>query len=241
MNFQSFDQLLHFDVAGTWVLGKGAALLVVGEQAASLAAALPSRAQSSVSHTQQRLWFGLPLLGAPFPLFVGAVLTERSSVLQQVSLFAWLEDNYIEQPRAEIWGLTPLGEQPVVFVRDLDMDRPLELWLRAPTTAEWSQLVGVVVADARIGQHLLRTPDQAALALMALDLPADAQPFVATLAAAVSRGASLKAALRQHRKTTDPALMHRCESWRVLARAVRVLSTAEAENNLPALEATRMW
>ncbi len=239
MNFCSFEQLLYLDVAGAWFIRKNAALLVVGNRAASFA--LPSAHALAASFARERLWFGLPLLTSPFPLFVGAILTERGTLLQQMALFAWLEDNYIEQPRAEVLGLTPFGEQPVVFVRDVDMDRAVEVWLRPSATQDWARLVGVIIADERLSRAEAMTADQAALALMALDLPADAQAFVSTLVSAVQRGTTLKAALRQHRKTTEPALMHRCEGWRVLARAVRVLSAAEASAATLLLEAPRGW
>lgn len=168
--------------------------------------------------------FGLSILTAPFPLFVGAVMTERNTLLDQMSAFAWIEDNYIEQPRAEVFGLTPFGEQPVLFMRDFDMDRPVEAWLQAPQPLGWVRVVGAAVASSR---HAVEAqslpPDEAALALMALDLPTDAQPFVESLAMDVAHGVPLKAALRQRRKTTDPALMRVCDGWRVFSRSAGVV------------------
>jgi hypothetical protein len=177
-------------------------------------------------HAEQdvRLWFGLPILTAPFPLFVGALMTERNTILQQMSLFAWIEDNAIEQPRAEVFGLTPFGEQPVLFLRDFDLDRPVEVWLQTPQPTGWAQVVGAAIATAQhIGPRRALAPDQAALALMQHTLPADAQLFVASLANEVGQGATLKAALRRQRRTTSATLMNVCEGWRVLARAVSVV------------------
>lgn len=223
-----------------------AALALVGDRAEALAESLRASTGIPCLVTDIRVWFGLPILTAPFPLFVGAVLTERSAILNQMSVFAWLEDNYIDQPRAEVLGLTPFGEQPVLFVRDFDMDRPLEAWVQTPQPSDWARLVGVVVASSRHSgaQHTL-PPDQAAVVLMALHLPDDAQPFVESLAREVAQGVPLKTALRQRRKTTDAALMRACDGWRALSRAasVVVLNPDQPGDALRALELAppRRW
>ena len=224
MQYQSFNQLLHIDVRCVQAIAGHAALLIVGDCANDLSHRLAEA--GCVIHTEQdaRLWFGLPILTAPFPLFVGALMTERNTILQQMSLFAWIEDNAIEQPRAEVFGLTPFGEQPVLFLRDFDLDRPVEVWLQTPQPTGWAQVVGAAVATAQhAGPRRALAPDQAALALMQHTLPADAQPFVAGLAAEVKQGTTLKVALRRQRKTTSEALMNLCEGWRVLARAAAVV------------------
>jgi hypothetical protein len=167
-----------------------------------------------------RLLFGLPILTAPFPLFVGGLMTERNAPLEQLSLFGWIEDHYLEQPRAEVFGLTPFAEQPVLFLRDFDMDRPVEAWFQTPQPARWVCAAGVAIATARAsGEPQELTGDQAALAALEHVLPPDAQPFVEGLGLDVARGQSLRAALRQRRKTTDESLMAICDGWRILARA----------------------
>ncbi|MCS6773758.1 MAG: hypothetical protein RMM31_10360 [Anaerolineae bacterium] len=223
MDFKSFNELLHVDFSGMLVTSRNAALAVVGDRAEAFAQSLSESKGTPYVATEVRVWLGLPILTAPFPLFVGAVMTERNAILNQMSVFAWLEDNYVEQPRAEVFGLTPFGEQPVLFVRDFDMDRPLEAWIQTPQPSDWARLVGIVIASSRYGggQQSL-PPDQAALVLMAMHLPADAQPFVEELARQVAGGSSLKAALRQRRKTTDAALMRACDGWRALSRATNV-------------------
>ncbi|PJF47448.1 MAG: hypothetical protein D6709_02860 [Chloroflexi bacterium] len=224
MNFTSFDQLLRLDAHGVLATAQGAALLIFGDCADALAQQLTLHQAIVCTPAKVRMLFGLPILTAPFPLFVGAVMTERNTLLDQMSAFAWIEDNYIEQPRAEVFGLTPFGEQPVLFMRDFDMDRPVEVWLQAPRPMGWVRVVGAAIATShRAVEAQLLPPDEAALALMALDLPADAQPFVESLAMDVARGVSLKAALRQRRKTTDPALMYVCDGWRVFSRSAGVV------------------
>ncbi len=220
MNFKSFDQLLHLEVRCALATAQHAALLIFGDRADALARQLSEKGKIRCTSAVVRVLFGLPILTAPFPLFVGAVMTERNTILDQMSAFAWIEDNAIEQPRAEVFGLTPFGEQPVLFVRDFDMDRPVEAWLQTAQPMGWARVVGAAIAaSGHAGEARPLPPDEAALALMSLDLPADAQPLVASLAEDVSRGIALKAALRQRRKTTDPGLMRVCDGWRVFSRA----------------------
>ena len=224
MNFKSFDQLLHLDARCVLATAQHAALMIFGDRAEALAHQLSETGRIACAPAAVRVLFGLPILTAPFPLFVGAVMTERNTLLNQMSVFAWIEDNVIEQPRAEVFGLTPFGEQPVLFVRDFDMDRPVEAWLQMAQPAGWVRVVGATIASSHYsGERQLLPPDEAALALMRLNLPHDAQPFVEALASDVARGVSLKAALRQRRKTTDPELLHACDGWRVLSRAASLI------------------
>lgn len=222
MIFQTFDELLHLDVTCelAWSPAASAALLILGDRADVLAKRLSESAQVNVERSRIRVLFGLPILTAPFPLFVGAMMTERNAILDQLSLFGWIEDHAIEQPRAEVFGLTPFAEQPVLFLRDFDMDRPVEAWFQSLQPARWLRVVGVAIATAReVEPRQTLEPDRAALAAMAFALPPDVRPFVESLALDVARGVSLKVALRHRRKTTDAALMNACDGWRVLSRA----------------------
>lgn len=231
MKLTSFDQLLGLDARCTLATTHNAALLIFGDCADALAQRLSANQNVACMETTVRVLFGLPILTAPFPLFVGAVMTERNALLDQVSVFAWIEDNYIEQPRAEVFGLTPFGEQPVLFLRDLDMDRPVEAWLQTPQPASWVRVVGAAITVSRYaGESQSLAPDEAALTLMALNLPTDAQPFVESLAVDVARGIPLKTALRQRRKTTDLSLMRICDGWRVFSRAAGALRVNPLRN-----------
>jgi hypothetical protein len=248
VNYQSFNQLLYMDVRCRQATAQHAALLVIGDCAGELAGQLAEA--GCVVHAEQdvRLWFGLPILTAPFPLFVGALMTERNTLLQQMSLFAWIEDNAIEQPRAEVFGLTPFGEQPVLFLRDFDLDRPVEVWSQMPQPADWARIVGVAIATTQhAGARVSLAPDQAALTLMRYTLPADAQPFVTGVAAEVAQGVTLKATLRRQRKTTATALMTICEGWRIVAQATSVVQLnpcaerSEQVGDLLKLSSPRRW
>jgi hypothetical protein len=222
MIFRTFDQLLGLDMTCRVAAVQDAALIVIGDLADELAARIRRAGRARVESARMRVLFGLPILTAPFPLFVGGVMTERNAALDQMSAFAWIEDHYIEQPRAEVFGLTPFAEQPVLFLRDFDMDRPVEAWFQTQQPVRWLRAVGVAIATSRAGmESQALTGDSATLAALEHALPADAQPFVEGLCQDVARGQTLRAALRQRRRTADASLIGVCDGWRVLARAAR--------------------
>jgi hypothetical protein len=239
VNFKTFDELLHLDVSCGLALVQHTALLVIGDQANALLSNLHAVGKKMMQRANLRLLFGLPILTAPFPLFVGGVMTERNTTLQQMSLFGWIEDNTIEQPRAEVFGLTPFVEQPVLFLRDFDMDRPVEVWFQTKQPARWVQVAGVAIATSQhSGQPQVIKGDEAALAALEQTLPADAQPFVASLRTNVTRGQSLRAALRQRRQSAEASLMAVCDGWRVLTQATAVLRLNPAPAHEPEHEAS---
>ena len=224
----TFNDLLALDVDCEIVASDTAALLLLGDAAGDLAdqlnqaGATPATTRLTRLAPAAKVYFGLAILTAPFPILVQSLMTEHNTQFSQLSLFGWVEDNAILEPRAEIIGLTPFGEQPVLFLRDLDLDRPPEAWLHTGQPTRWLRVSGVVLADAKhSGEPIPLAGDDAALAALDRVLPADAAPFVAGLRADVTSGISLRVALRQRRKTTDPRLMHVCDGWRVLARAAR--------------------
>ncbi len=227
----TFDDLLSLEVNCEVVASDTAALLLLeadtGHTASlTLAGALcqsgGAPAALSLAHlpAPATLYFGLQILTAPFPILVHSLMTEHNTQLDQLSLFGWIEENGILEPRAEIIGLTPLGEQPVLFLRDLDLDRPPQAWLRVGQPARWLRVSGVALIDpTHAGPPLSLVGDEAALAALAFALPAEASQFLAGLRAAVASGVALRVALRQRRKTTAPAWMRVCDGWRVLSRA----------------------
>lgn len=228
---RTFNDLLALDVAGQIIAGKTGCALVIG------AAAQPTAA---------RLRFGLPVLTLPYPILVHSLMTERNTQLSQLSLFGWIEDNAIYEPRAEVFGLTPLNEDPVLFLRDLDLDRPPEVYAQGGTPARWLKVVGVLLALPGAEPQTL-SGDEAALCALALILPAPAQLFLTALRDEVRAGKDLRHALRAHRRGADAALMATCDGWRVLARAAQfALCDASAESiavcarSLP-LDAPRKW
>lgn len=228
-----FNDLLSLEVDCAVVASDTAALLLLGDvpghtDAIRLADALcqaggaPSVPSLARLPSPATLYFGLPVLTAPFPILVHSLMTERNTQFDQLSLFGWIEDNAILEPRAEIIGLTPFGEQPVLFLRDLDLDRPPEAWLRAGQPSRWLRVSGVALIDpAHAGPPLPLASDDAALAALARVLPPDAARFIAGLRADVAGGVALRVALRQRRKATAPELMRVCDGWRVLSRAAR--------------------
>ncbi len=232
MNYKSFDQLLHLDIDCHVASAGDGALLILGDQADALAAQLRDSGKAQVSRYAPRVLLGLSILTAPFPLFVGGLMTERNTIFEQMSLFAWIEDHYIDQPRAEVFGLTPFAEQPVLFLRDFDMDRPIEAWFQAPQPARWLQLAGVAIATAsHDGQPQLLKGDEASLLALKYALPADALPFLQTIREEVSAGQPLKTVLRQRRKTAEPSLMRVFDGWRILPQAARFIRLNAAPGN----------
>ncbi len=223
MNYQSFDELLSLDVSGAVAIAGDAAVFILGDRADVLAGQMRG-AGTSVQAIEARVLFGLSILTAPFPLFVGHLMTEHNTRLDRLSLFGWIEDNYIEQPRAEVFGLTPFAEQPVLFLRDFDMDRPKEAWFQTSQPSRWVRVAGVAVASSRAsGDVQLLSGDEAALVAMEAALPADAQSLVTAMRIEHARGTKLRAVLRQVRKTADARVMHVLDGWRVLAQAAQVV------------------
>ncbi|MCX6017129.1 MAG: hypothetical protein NTZ50_01270 [Chloroflexi bacterium] len=159
---------------------------------------------------EQRLYFGLPYYTAARPLFISGLMTEKNTLLRAPLLFTWIEENFIREPRAEIFGMTADGEQPVMFMRDFDLDRPREMWLRCGEPARWVKLNTVLLS----GRTLMG--EAGALDALSMALPSIAQDFIATVRTDVSSGHSLKAALRTRRKSTNAAWMALADGWRIV-------------------------
>jgi len=202
MKIHDFTDLLHFDVRGAIEL----------RTAASGTEAHLSLDGAAEAH---RLYFGLPYFTAPRPLLVAALTTEKNTQLRAPLLFTWIEDNFIHEPRAEVFGLTTDGEQPIMFLRDFDMDRPREIWLQEGAPKRWRRLASVTHDDRPLHG------DVGALdALHATALDDDERAFARALRDDVAGGRTLKAALRARRKTTDPARMARADAWRIVMTTV---------------------
>lgn len=241
MSYKSFDQLLHLDVECHVASASDGALLILGDQADALAAQLRDSGKAQVASYAPRVLFGLPILTAPFPLFVGSLMTERNMTFDQLSLFGWIEDHTIDQPRAEVFGLTPFAAQPVLFLRDFDMDRPFEAWFRTPQPARWLMVAGIAIATAQhSGAPQWLKGDEASLAALQQALPADALPFLQTIRDEVSAGQPLKTVLRQRRKTAEPSLMCVFDGWRVLSQTARFVRVNPAGDDHPIDDALKL-
>ena len=230
----TFGDLLGLDVRAPGVVLASAvastahgALLVVGADAVPLAERLGQAFELVRLVEPVRVLFGYSILTAPFPLLVGALMTERNTLFDKLSLFAWVEDNAILEPRAEIFGLTPFGEQPVLYLRDLDLDRPVEAWIAIEQPMRWLRVAGVLVTEREYqGTAKSYLPDEGALAALRAMLPPDAQALVGGLTHEVAAGQPLRVALRRRRKQTDPQLLQVCDGWRVLAQSARFVQVA---------------
>ena len=245
----NFSDLLFIDTPNDCeiVSGATACLLVIGDGAAALAAQLAAAGNLTRASGAARVMFGLPVLTLPYPILVNSLMTERNTRLDQLSLFGWIEDNAILEPRAEIFGLTPLGEDPVLFIRDIDLDRPPECFIMSKPGAQgaWSRIAGVIIARADYaGVPVTLLATEGALNALEVVLPASAQAFVASLrgeAATAVTGRELRQILRARRRGSDPALMMVCDGWRVLARAARfILANPKSDPAAPVLQQFRL-
>ncbi len=226
----AFDQLLSIDVTCSVVANQTACALILGPQAQALAERVEAGGVWREARARQRLHFGLPFFTAPYPLLVTAVITERNTVFDTPALFGWIEDNFVTEPRAEVIGMTPYGEQPVMFLRDFDMDRPVEIWTRLANPERWVRVTGIAIADAHAPTGVRMLPgEEGALTALKHTVCADAHAFVDGLRLDVGRGVSLKAVLRQRRKLSDPGLMRQADAWRVIAQAAPVARINPAE------------
>ena len=248
MEIKQFDDVLSLTVDCERVTSDGATLLVLGDRAAALAEKLSSGRALGRQRGPARLLFGLPFYTAPYPVFVGALSTEKNTVFDTLALFGWIEDNAIYEPRAEVFGITPLREKPIMFLRDFDLDRPVEIWMQAPAPAVWLRIAGVVVASARYAPDpQALTGEDAALIALEHAAPAEALPLVEALRMDVARGTPLKAALRARRRGENAANMALCDGWRILSQAAPLVrlnpdaSPSAAFDALPKLAGKRVW
>ncbi len=238
----TFDDLLSLDVPCEMLHGKTACLLLIGDAAAELSGRLVSTLPVQRASGSARVLFGLPVMTLPYPILVQSLMTERNTQLGQLSLFGWIEDNAILEPRAEVFGLTPLAENPVLFLRDLDLDRPPEAYVHTEQ-GFWLRVAGVVIARyAHAGAPVMLEGADGALSALEVLLPADAQGLAKALRAEVNTGQPLHHALRIHRRTTRPEWMAQCDGWRVLSRAARFMLAGSSTGNLPfRLDVPRKW
>ncbi|HEY3343032.1 MAG TPA: hypothetical protein VGK81_13475 [Anaerolineae bacterium] len=237
-----FSDLLSLNVSCEMLSGSTGCLLLIGDGAAALANQWPNSSRLQRTSGALRVLFGLPVLTLPYPVLVNSLMTEHNTRLDQLSLFGWIEDNGIMEPRAEVLGLTPLAEDPLLFLRDLDLDRPLQAYVQ-PRPGEWLRVVGVIIASTDyVAEPALLEGADAALSAIRVVLPADAQGLLKALRIEVDAGMSLHHALRIHRRTTSAALMAQCDGWRVLARAARFVLAGPLARDIPfRLDAPRTW
>ncbi|MCW1969359.1 MAG: hypothetical protein KIH69_014700 [Anaerolineae bacterium] len=195
-------------------------VLALGPAVANLPAqwqqltALPSQTVS--------ICFGLPLLTEPYTLILNSLYTERNTQIRTLSAYGWIDENAIYEPRAELIGITSIGTQPVTFLRDLDLDLLPVAYVSSsqePSTLIRLNRVLIVQPD-HFGPPVEIAGQSAALAGICAVAPPD---FSAMLKAALAQGLSLRAALKPHRRTLDPALLALADGWAILARATKCL------------------
>ncbi|HEY3290045.1 MAG TPA: hypothetical protein VGK87_07965 [Anaerolineae bacterium] len=240
------NELLSIDTpdASVTLSGATACLLLIGDGASTLATHLCDAAKLTRRDGAARVLFGLPVMTLPYPILVSSLMTERNTRFDQLSLFGWVEDNAILEPRAEVIGLTPAGDEPVLFVRDLDLDRPPECYIQ-PAPAKWTRIAGVVIARNGFGEQrkMLHGAD-AVLGALEVVLPANWQSLVTSLRSETVTGKDLRHILRARRRSVEPEIMSLCDGWRVLARAARFIAAGPSDVQVLEgfrLDAIRRW
>lgn len=215
-----FTDLLQLPIPCGLITGSAGAILVMGDQRGQIT--LPGK--ETRRNAVARVFFGLGLHHSPTPLLMHSLITERGTTLNDFSLFAWIEENFMAQPRADIVGLMMNGVQPLFFLRDLDLDVPPEAYIREGET--WLRVRGVVLAEqgSAASQSLSKGErSDPLITALRLALP-DHQKLVDDLQPEAKDNASLRAAIRARRKTHPPEVLRVCDAWRVLAQAAPLLA-----------------
>lgn len=218
-----FDDVLSIEVRCRVVRSGSAAIMVVGDASDAWVSVQQARDISPWNVT--RVLFGLATYTASWPILIRQLVAERGLKLQTLALFGWIEDNFITEPRAEIFGITPFGEEPVLFIRDFDLDQPPQCCVvfTKPDGQELLLLAGVLWVDTSADERLTLENDEAAIFGLELSLPEPTRALAELLRADVAGGKSLRTALKAARKHVAPDLMTLADGWRVLTRAVPMI------------------
>lgn len=208
-----FTDLLQLPIPCDLITGKSGALLVMGDRRG----AVEIRGKDTQRNAVASVFFGLALHHSPTPLLMHSLITERGTTFNDFSLFSWIEENFMAQPRADVVGLMMNGLRPLFFLRDLDLDVPPEAYIREGE--KWARVRGVVIAK---GSDRSQWSDPL-IAALRLALPNE-QKLVDELQAEAKDNASLRAAIRARRKAHPPEVMRVCDAWRVLAQAAPLLA-----------------
>ena len=232
------------------ICGATGCLLIIGDAATAFADHISDAPGLIRTHGPARILFGLPILTLPYPVLVNSLMTERNTRLDQLSLFGWIEDNAILEPRAEVFGLTPLGDDPVLFIRDLDLDRAPECYLQMDASGSIRRVAGVIIAGAdHTGAPATLSPIDGTLTALAWVFSGHdgAQALLTQIRTDVAASKDLRHILRARRRGADPATMATCDGWRVLARTCRFMQAAPISDHTAQimqglrLDALRRW
>jgi hypothetical protein len=225
-----WDDVLAISIRCRVMRVGSAAFLLLGEASDAWAAAQHGRDISPWLET--RVLFGLPVYTMPNPILIKSVVAERGTEFRSLTCYSWIEDNFMTEPRAEVLGVTPYGDDPLIFLRDCDLDRPPQCCVQNEPGQPYPLLLlaGAVWVDGAMASdtHMLE-PDAAAMTGMQLTLPDEVRDFADLLRSEVAGGLELRKVLKTLRKQIDPNLTHFAEGWRVISRAAPMAHIGHAD------------
>jgi hypothetical protein len=221
-----FEDLLWFHIRARVLVIEPQPILIIGDNSNHLPNTLHGY-DLQLSRTVQ-ICFGLSLLTEPYPLLLSSVFTERNTQIKSLAAFSWVEENAIFEPRAELMGLTPFGKQPIVFLRDVDLDAPPQAYIPSPRgIADSLWMVGGVIIMGNFDHRVIVLKgDSAALTGIAIAHPA----FAEELRMADLGADSLRSLLKTRRRATDPELTKFADGWLTLAKAVNCVGLRRESN-----------
>ncbi len=109
------------------------------------------------------LTYALVTQGPEYQILPSVVLDDWGNEVGQIQLYAWIRDNGLKFPRAEVFGETPKGAPAQFFVRDLELFGKYPVYgfsaIDAPT-ASGMLLNAILVPDSTIQEpELSEVPD----------------------------------------------------------------------------------
>ena len=160
-------ELISGTVDGAVVDLPGGTALVVGMPPSALAGYMP-RIKGSLT-----VRFALPLLTpATSAVIPGLFASEKGAFLVGREAWDYIQGNFMMHPRADVVGITPDGSPIQIFLREIDLGAPVQVF--ASDTPDRS---GIRLTALLIGDNAPILPD-----LLSLYLPV--QPLDALLNAA---------------------------------------------------------
>lgn len=104
------------------------------------------------------LTYALVTQGPEYQILPSVVLDDWGNEVGQIQLYAWIRDNGLKFPRAEVFGETPKGAPAQFFVRDLELFGKYPVYgfsaIDAPT-ASGMLLNAILVPDSTIQEPSL--------------------------------------------------------------------------------------
>lgn len=99
------------------------------------------------------LTYALTTQGIAARVIPGVLLDDWGKQITGLSLYAWVRENGLRFPRAEVFGYTPDGENVQYFLRDMELFAAYPVYAStdsAAPIAQWLPLRAVVIANVSL-------------------------------------------------------------------------------------------